>query len=230
MITLVGGAHTEDARQRGRVLQRRASLVPGSSDDEHAVQRRILRRRGDGHVVVEASEARVDHARAVVDRPEDPGGDPRVEAAAVAPEDLHGQDPALPAVARDSDFVVAGGADHTRDGSTVAVVVGDISVAVDEVVSVEQATLEVRLRRVDSRVEDSDDNRRQACCQVPRLRRMRRHRRPFLIPELVVGLHARVGTAVELCVANAWQRPDRRHDCGGPRARDPDDVGVDVRQ
>jgi hypothetical protein len=70
-IVLVGGRDAEHVREHGRIVRRRAALVAGRGDDEDAVKPRVLCGGGQRQVVDRRAETGVDHAGAVVGRPDD---------------------------------------------------------------------------------------------------------------------------------------------------------------
>src|SRR5439155_17115867 len=87
---------------------------------------------------------------------------------------------------RSAQMVVGARGDHARNRRAVPVVVGWISVAVDEVVAWHQRTAKIRLLRVDAGIDDRDDDAARAAGDVPGLREADDAEAVLLRPVVVV--------------------------------------------
>jgi hypothetical protein len=145
---------------------------------DRSVQRRVRRQAA----VHEARE--VDHVGAVRDRPVDPRREIGVDVAVVGAGDLHRHDPAAAADAGDADAVVDLSAGDRGHGRPVAVLVGRVRAAVEDVVSLDE--VEIRIRD-DAAVDHRDHDRLIALGERPRLRHGHRvERRPVRLEARVV--------------------------------------------
>ena len=193
LVAGVGGRDRETLRVRAGVLRRvhrgaarrQHAAVPRGRDHEDAVRERVADRVVEDEDVRVGPERDVDDPGAVIGRPGDALRDVGEQPRAGAVERLHRQHAHPERGARDAGAVVRVGGDDARDVGAVSVVVDLRSGKArrvgrrDERHTRQERAHEVRMARVDPRIDDRDGHRRRAAREIPRLVELRRAQAPL---------------------------------------------------